>query len=170
MLVRLGISEWQKWSCALGLTGLQCTKLSYPIATEVVPLPLHMTGQHHPLHNRHRRAISAALDKQQLEHCSPELNIWSSSSAQGLLLVLIAWLLRVHTTLLLHLLPPHSYPWSGGKIQQLISWSEPWCSAGGKGYQTAGILARLTRLCTFRLSVKTQLCLLSFHIPKQRRQ
>lgn len=66
--------------------------------------------------------------------------------------------------------PPPSYPWSGGKIQQLISWSEPWCSAGGKGYQTAGILARLTRLCTFRLSVKTQLCLLSFHIPKQRRQ
>lgn len=65
------------------------------------------------------------------------------------------------------LTPLHSYPCSGWKMQQLVSCSEPWCSAGGKGYQTAGILARLTRLCTLRLSVKIQLCLLSFHIPKQ---
>lgn len=65
------------------------------------------------------------------------------------------------------LTPLHSYPCSGWKMQQLVSCSEPWCSAGGKGYQTVGILARLTRLCTLRLSVKTQLCLLSFHIPKQ---
>lgn len=65
------------------------------------------------------------------------------------------------------LTPLHSYPCSGWKMQQLVSCSEPWCSAGGKGYQTAGILARLTTLRTLRLSVKIQLCLLSFHIPKQ---
>lgn len=53
------------------------------------------------------------------------------------------------------LTPVLTYPGSVWRMQQLRSWSESWCSAGGKGYQTAGILARLTRLCTLISAVKT---------------
>lgn len=165
MLVRLGISEWQKSSCALGLTGLQCTKLSYPIAV----------SQCNSLCTWVANTILSTTDMEepfQLPWTSSRWNTvllnWTSDPAAQPKVCCLYWLLYPAAPL-----TPwkyHIYPGSGWKMQLLVSWSEPCCSAAGKGYQTVGILARLTRLCTLRLPVMTQLCLLSFHVPKQRGQ
>lgn len=148
-----------EWSCALGLTGLQSTKLSYSIASESVtpsahdwPTPSSPTEMEEPFQLPWTGAAETLFSwtEHRIQQLSPKcaacIDCLAAQSSHDLAAALI---------------PLHIYPVSGWKMQKLVSWSEPWCSAGGKGYQTAGILAGLTRLCTLRLSVKTQLCLAS---------
>ena len=114
VLVRLRSSEQQKWSCAPCLTGLWCAKLVilYCKWISMTPAAHDWPTPFSP------RAISAALVKQQMKRCSPELNIGLSSQVQSVLLVLLICLHHI-AAVLTHL----PLKWVGDAATGLLEWA-----------------------------------------------